>query len=832
MEALFPVAVFLAFMSLAALVVSPVAGMTAVFVVKPFIDASYGTPLVFDLRLTEVYSALIAVTLLAHMALAKGDTSIARMPLNAMWLVYSVYIVMFSMLIAYSDDLKSGANVFFRYINGIVGFYFLQAFFRQGDRFKWFLLSLILGGLFPIGLGVYQGTTGVQWREEQAEGLARTIGIWHDGVNMRTYAEQTILALLLYTALYVKADKVSLKAMTMTYIAASTVVMLRVYSKAAIVTCGLWLLCWTILRRKFAALGVLSLGAVLVALFYAGDLVEKIARLFHKEVGFVSGTVDGRMTFHGRWFDWIQMMDKWERLPSMNQWFGSGQVAIGAHNDFLQMLFHGGLVGLMLYSSLLIVIGVRIVQNLLARSDEMAVAALMAYLMWLIDSIGLVPSAYPAEQWLIWGIIGISFRIRVDETRRASLREPVSTVPVQESAGHALAGPAVHRRFPLVSGERRLVAHMLLLVIPLLLIATPMADAAAGGVAWAAEKTFAGKRIIFEEDVLNWTGKEATDKLLARIKRAGFDIFSPNVWHGRGATWPSKYAEWDSWLKPQLKDNYDPLKYLIERAHGMGIEVHPWLNLTLREGDILPQFAPPGTPATAFDVHMPEFRHFMANLIVEIVSRYDVDGINLDYVRAVGLCSSDFCKADYQKRYGRSLSTDTVQFKLTFGRMPATISDYQESDVTALVQEITQRVRAIKPNLVMSADVIPLVAGPEQGQNSIGWANAGLVDVLCRMAYYRDIDAGLTEKIRSLLNNPDSLTLVISSVSTSDEMGGSNQYYSRDGKWFAATIDTIQRRWPQTGVGVYMYKWLSDEQIAAVKAGPFKLAVPKDVQVD
>ena len=47
---------------------------------------------------------------------------------------------------------------------------------------------------------------------------------------------------------------------------------------------------------------------------------------------------------------------------------------------------------------------------------------------------------------------------------------------------------------------------------------------------------------------------------------------------------------------------------------------------------------------------MPEFRHLMANLIAEVVSRYDVDGINLDYVRAIGLCTSDFCQADYQKR--------------------------------------------------------------------------------------------------------------------------------------------------------------------------------------
>ena len=344
------------------------------------------------------------------------------------------------------------------------------------------------------------------------------------------------------------------------------------------------------------------------------------------------------------------------------------------------------------------------------------------------------------------------------------------------------------------------------------------------GDAGAAGKTFAGKRIIFEENVLSWTSKEATDELLSRIKAAGFNAFSPIVWHGRGTTWPSAYAEWDSWLKANPKQGYDPLKYLIDRAHAMGMEVHPWFTLTLREVDFLPQFAPSGTPDHAFDVHMPEFRHLMANLIAEVVSRYDVDGINLDYVRAIGLCTSDFCQADYKKRFDRNLLLDTAQFKLTFGRVPALV-EYQESDVTAMVQEVSQRIRSIKPNIVISADVIPFYESAEQGHSSVRWENKGLVDVLCRMAYYLDIDITLTDKIRGLLKNPDALTVVISNVSHG-EKSPSQAHYSRDGKWFADTIRTILQHWPMTGVGVYEYRWLSDEQIAAVKAGPFRPLPP------
>ena len=159
------------------------------------------------------------------------------------------------------------------------------------------------------------------------------------------------------------------------------------------------------------------------------------------------------MTFQGRWFGWVEMMAEWERLPAMSQLFGSGKIATGAHNDFLQMLFHGGIVGLVIYLSLLIVIGVRIGRNLLAKADEMAVAALMVYLMWLIDAVGLVPSAYPAEQWLVWGLIGMSLRMRADAASRQPVKEEVvdrEDLPLEAS----LNKTKVQHRYPLLSDLR------------------------------------------------------------------------------------------------------------------------------------------------------------------------------------------------------------------------------------------------------------------------------------------------------------------------------------------------------------------------------------------
>src|SRR5205823_558559 len=71
---------------------------------------------------------------------------------------------------------------------------------------------------------------------------------------------------------------------------------------------------------------------------------------------------------------------------------------------------------------------------------------------------------------------------------------------------------------------------------------------------------FAGKRAILDGNIPFWTNKEDVDRALARIKEAGFNVYMPTVWQGRGTAWPSKYAPWDTQLADRPKINFDPLR--------------------------------------------------------------------------------------------------------------------------------------------------------------------------------------------------------------------------------------------------------------------------------
>ena len=334
-----------------------------------------------------------------------------------------------------------------------------------------------------------------------------------------------------------------------------------------------------------------------------------------------------------------------------------------------------------------------------------------------------------------------------------------------------------------------------------------------------AQGSFEEKRAIFDEGI-GWTTKEGADRTLKRIRDAGFNVYVPCVWHGRGTSWPSKLAPWDPYLKERPKAGDDPLHYLIGKAHEMGIEVHPWFTVALRQSDLFPEFAESGTPDEAFDVHSERFRRWIAAVIAEVVARYAVDGVNLDYVRAKGLCVSESCKRDYARRYARNFDADRAVFFLKPGLVP-TMVEWQEAAVHALVKTIAETVRGIKPGILISADVAPDVLSLDQGQNSIVWANQGLVDVLFRMDYDRAIAVKRTDSLRGRLNNPEALTLLVSNTERVNR-----RIVSRDGPWLAGTVTAIESRWPRTGIGIYLFSMLSDEQIGALKAGPFRVQAP------
>jgi hypothetical protein len=69
----------------------------------------------------------------------------------------------------------------------------------------------------------------------------------------------------------------------------------------------------------------------------------------------------------------------------------------------------------------------------------------------MVDTVGLVPSAYSGYQWFVWGLIGLGLRVRQDERRVVLPVKSVDSVPSGQSPYRPTPGLAATRRFPLVS---------------------------------------------------------------------------------------------------------------------------------------------------------------------------------------------------------------------------------------------------------------------------------------------------------------------------------------------------------------------------------------------
>jgi len=205
------------------------------------------------------------------------------------------------------------------------------------------------------------------------------------------------------------------------------------------------------------------------------------------------------------------------------------------------------------------------------------------------------------------------------------------------------------------------------------------------------------------------------------------------------------------------EEDFDRLAYLIERAHSAGLEVHPWFCVTYRDAAFREAF--PGVDMVnedgsvrkyGADVHRPEYRDLVVDVMVGVARDYDVDGIHLDYIRSMGRCYCERCREEFAAAYGHPLGDATDE----------EWSDWQKQAVGDIVRRTSEGVRAVRPDAILSAAVFSVPAyGAEQGQAPATWHKDGWVDVVIPMDYeVQTLSVRSTERqFLAALGSPDGL---------------------------------------------------------------------------
>jgi uncharacterized lipoprotein YddW (UPF0748 family) len=299
---------------------------------------------------------------------------------------------------------------------------------------------------------------------------------------------------------------------------------------------------------------------------------------------------------------------------------------------------------------------------------------------------------------------------------------------------------------------------------------------------------------------------ERLEIIFDRLAAAGINTVFIETLNASYPIYPSRVAP----QRNPLIRRWDPLATAVELAHERDMELHAWIwafaagnqlhNRLVRQpldypGPVLnahPTWAgydnrgniiPLGQTKPFFDPANSEVRDYLLRLIQEIITNYDVDGIQLDYIRY------PFQDPSADRTYGYGVAA-RQQFQALSGVDPLNLSpriDFQQppavqerqqalwnrwtefriQQVTSFVAEVSQLVRRQRPEIVLSTAVfaIPEHERLQKIQQDWGtWADRGLVDWIVLMSYAQDTNA-FESLIRPwVLHSDFSPTLVIPGI--------------------------------------------------------------------
>jgi uncharacterized lipoprotein YddW (UPF0748 family) len=285
---------------------------------------------------------------------------------------------------------------------------------------------------------------------------------------------------------------------------------------------------------------------------------------------------------------------------------------------------------------------------------------------------------------------------------------------------------------------------------------------------------------------------EAIRQMVRAADAGGFNTLIVQV-RGRGD------AYYSGTLEPRAaelvsKPGFDPLATVLENAHAAGLKVHAWVAVNLVSSSVslpaarehviyrAPEWLMVPRELAAemkkVDVRSPAYigrlarwtrahaaeveglytspvhpgaQAHVASVIGELVQKYAVDGIHLDYVRfpnedfdyspsAIELFKNTILPglSDRERRdaAARELLDPAAYPNLFAERW----NEFRRDGLTALVVKVRAAVKAVRPGTLISAAVVPdaLQARNSRQQDWRGWLDQSLLDVVCPMAYTTD----------------------------------------------------------------------------------------------
>ncbi len=242
--------------------------------------------------------------------------------------------------------------------------------------------------------------------------------------------------------------------------------------------------------------------------------------------------------------------------------------------------------------------------------------------------------------------------------------------------------------------------------------------------------------------------QEELCRQLDSLKAANFNTILFQVRSRDNALYPSRQEVFTDVLTgtPGQSPGYDPLAFAIRECHKRGMELHAWVVAIplgsdrqakeLGERSFVkkhPEMCIRFRKNWYLDPGHPQTKEHLSGIVREIVTNYEVDGINLDYIRYPDRPKGFPDQRSFRK-YGNGKS----------------LSQWRRDNITEIVRSIYHTVKSIKPWVKVGSSPIGKYedvaryssrgwnARNEVFQDAQQWVKEGIQDVMFPMVYFRE----------------------------------------------------------------------------------------------
>lgn len=207
--------------------------------------------------------------------------------------------------------------------------------------------------------------------------------------------------------------------------------------------------------------------------------------------------------------------------------------------------------------------------------------------------------------------------------------------------------------------------------------------------------------------------------------------------------YPSQYFPWSHILTgTQGQDpGFDPLQFMIDYTHSLGMEFHAWINPMRVKTSETPSTLADSNPYVQLGEEYPSYfmeydggvylnpaypyvRSLIADGAAEIAANYDVDGIHFD----------DY----FYPSQDTALDSAAYEAYTQSVEQPLSLAEWRKDNVNAMVAEVYNAIKEVKPEVVFGISPQGNIKNDEaMGADVKTWAAVpGYVDYLCPQLYF------------------------------------------------------------------------------------------------